>query len=113
MEDWVRLIAPDRLAAFLQGALGAPGPLVVEGRSLSGNSNITAFIRFAYIRSTSGGMIWSWAPARKTTGAWIWPTERLARSIMATRPYRVSARAPQSSSGSRPMLRSSSILSEG
>ena len=46
MEDWVRLIAPDRLEAFLQGALGAPGPLVVEGRSLSGNSNITAFIRF-------------------------------------------------------------------
>ena len=46
MEDWIRLIAPERLEPFLKDALGGDGPLVVEGRSLSGNSNITAFIRF-------------------------------------------------------------------
>lgn len=50
MNDWVRLIAPERLEPFLQEALGKPGPLIVEGRSESGNSNITAFIRFAGMR---------------------------------------------------------------
>jgi aminoglycoside phosphotransferase (APT) family kinase protein len=46
MDDWVRLIAPDRLERFLADVIGGRGPLVVEGRAQSGNSNITAFIRF-------------------------------------------------------------------
>jgi len=45
-QDWVRLLAPTRLEAFLREALGRMGSLVIEGRAPSGNSNVTAFIRF-------------------------------------------------------------------
>jgi aminoglycoside phosphotransferase (APT) family kinase protein len=46
-EAWIDdLLRPERLQRYLRQALGRDDDLVIEGRALSGSSNVTAFVRF-------------------------------------------------------------------